>query len=162
MKTIFFNNRIILHIEDSVLNQIFKYAQVGPTDLESGGILLGKCYKNQKEYIISDISEPSVLDKRTRFSFIRSKKHAQTIINKTWDETNGFVNYMGEWHTHPEDHPSPSLIDRNLMREIASDGSAVFPHIFLLILGSTRSLYLGVIDAQNPFSISAEEVWKVT
>lgn len=160
MQTVFFDDGTILYIEDKVLKKIFKYAQVKPFDLEAGGVLLGKCFQNRNEYIISDVSEPSILDKRTRFNFVRSKKHAQAVINRTWKKSGGYINYIGEWHTHPETNPSPSQIDKNLLRQIISDKSNVFPKIFLLILGTNQNLYIGVVNAEKSSDISAEGVFK--
>jgi integrative and conjugative element protein (TIGR02256 family) len=33
-------------------------------------------------------------------------------VIEAWIRTSGTLDYLGEWHTHPEDTPRPSSIDR--------------------------------------------------
>lgn len=148
MKTIIFLDGTILHIEDSVLMKMFHYIQTGESDPEAGGVLLGKQIKNREEYILSDISEPTIKDKRKRFSFVRDKRSAQIIINQVWKETKGITNYLGEWHSHPECNPTPSNIDRNLIHQIINDRSNVFSKVFLIIVGLDQSLYIGMANSK--------------
>ena len=148
MKTIKFLDGTILHIEDSVLMKMFHYIQMKERDTEAGGVLLGKQIKNREEYILSDISVPTIKDKRKRFSFVRDKRNAQFIINQVWRETKGITNYLGEWHSHPECNPTPSNIDRNLIRQIINDRSNVFSKVFLIIVGFDQSLYIGVANSK--------------
>lgn len=79
MKYVQFEDGTILYIEDVVLTKLFKYLQRNNTTKEAGGILIGKQVKGQEEYYLCDVSEPSHMDKRGRFSFIRNKVSAQMI-----------------------------------------------------------------------------------
>lgn len=78
-------------IEDIALAKLFKYLQRSNTSKEAGGILIGKQAKGREEYYLCDVSEPSHMDKRGRFSFVRNKVSAQRIINKKWHESNGIL-----------------------------------------------------------------------
>jgi len=147
MESVCFEDGTILHIEDVALAKLFKYIQCFHEAKESGGILIGKKVNGREEYYLCDISEPSVMDRRSRFSFVRNKVSAQRIINKKWRESNGIENYMGEWHTHPENKPTPSTTDRELIQQIIKDNSNVFPKVFLIIVGKDRSLYLGIANS---------------
>ena len=100
MERIRFEDGTILYIEDIVLAKLFKYLQRSSTSKEAGGILIGKQAKGREEYYLCDVSEPSHMDKKGRFSFVRNKVSAQRIINKKWHESNGIENYLGEWHSH--------------------------------------------------------------
>ena len=73
---------------------------------------------------------------------------AQRIINKKWHESNGIENYLGEWHSHPENRPTPSHIDRGLIRQVIRDGANAFKKVFLIIVGKDQSLYIGVADSE--------------
>lgn len=82
MECVQFEDGTILYIEDVVLTKLFKYFQRNNTSKEAGGILIGKQAKGQEVYYLCDVSEPSHMDKRGMFSFIRNKVSAQRIINK--------------------------------------------------------------------------------
>jgi integrative and conjugative element protein (TIGR02256 family) len=55
-------------------------------------------------------------DRRTSFGFVRQDKGHQEVATMEWQESGGSVNFVGEWHTHPERHPTPSWIDRRSWR----------------------------------------------
>ena len=147
MYTTVFPDGTILHIEDLAINMLFMHIQKHKTDMEAGGILLGKRYQKREEYIISDISELDERDIRSRFAFVRSKHSAQRIINQLWAESNGIINYLGEWHTHPEYRATPSQVDKKLIEQIIHDHSNVFVKVFLIIIGTDQSLYVGMADS---------------
>ena len=98
------------------------------------------------------------MDKRGRFSFVRNKVSAQRIINKKWDESNGIENYLGEWHSHPENRPTPSHIDRSLIRQVIRDGTNAFKKVFLIIVGKDQSLYIGVADSETSHEIYTSQI----
>lgn len=146
MITVTFSDDTILHIEDSALFKLYSYKQNQANQNEAGGVLFGKKIANTEEYIVSDISEPSKKDKQSRFSFVRDYRNTQKDINKKWKESEGIVNYIGEWHTHPECNPFPSSTDKNLVRQLIDDNSNVFNKLFLVIVGMDESLYIGLAD----------------
>lgn len=148
MECVQFEDGTNLYIEDVVLTKLFKYLQQSNTAKEAGGILIGKQAKGREEYYLCDVSEPSHMDKRGRFSFVRNKVSAQRIINKKWNESNGIENYLGEWHSHPESKPTPSYVDRNLIQQIIADSTNVFKKVFLIIVGKDKSLYIGITNSE--------------
>jgi integrative and conjugative element protein (TIGR02256 family) len=101
---------ICVLIHDSVIEVFAKYAQVNPSAPESGGILLGHVRAPHLE--ILDASEPTFWDKRLRYFFDRGSRGHSEMAERRWRESAGLVRYVGEWHTHPEDYPTPSYIDR--------------------------------------------------
>ena len=107
---------------------------------EAGGILIGH-YLEDNNYSITDVSSPSELDKSSRFNFTRSKKNAQKIINKIFKDSKGKKIYLGEWHTHPEHHPSPSATDLNEWHKICRQRQT--PMVFLIV-GWSGELWLGL------------------
>jgi integrative and conjugative element protein (TIGR02256 family) len=107
--------------EDLLLNKI----KLGPLALagmnafiqneskktEAGGILLGRFLIGNNDVIVDHITVPLAGDKRSRFHFFRSKQAHQKRISEAWASSDGTCNYLGEWHTHPEDDPHPSVHD---------------------------------------------------
>ncbi|MGR3636185.1 MAG: Mov34/MPN/PAD-1 family protein [Shimia sp.] len=45
-------------------------------------------------------------------SFFRRDPSHQKIASKAWDGSEQKVDWVGEWHTHPETQPTPSAIDK--------------------------------------------------
>ena len=53
--------------------------------------------------------------------------------------SHGEISYLGEWHTHPEDFPKPSIVDKQEWNNIKSKRK--YP-IFFLIIGR-KDFYIG-------------------
>ncbi|RKH03474.1 hypothetical protein D7X32_13815 [Corallococcus carmarthensis] len=101
-------------------------------DHEAGGILLGRRIVDSENVIVDQVGEPSSSDVQARFRFMRSKLPAQRLVDEAWASSNGTLNYLGEWHSHPEDHPIPSTVDLENWRQIAL--RVVFEHDFLVFI----------------------------
>jgi integrative and conjugative element protein (TIGR02256 family) len=138
-------NKLKLVIEDNALSEIYKY---NPEDYkyENGGILLGKFSKNDNTYIITNVSTTNSRDKKGRYYFIRNKKQAQNIINKFWNNSKGEINYLGEWHTHDENYPKTSFIDKKLVRQMINNKNIEIKNVFMIILGRNKEIYICTID----------------
>ena len=95
----------------SVAVQMYFYLQNKPGIEESGGVLLGRYILDCSDTVVDRITTPMAGDRRTRIRFFRSARSHQQIIDAAWVSSNGTCNYVGEWHTHPEPDPSPSLVD---------------------------------------------------
>src|SRR4030065_2453388 len=80
---------------------------------EIGGILLGTVYTSHCEIVRATI--PNKYDKCGRTDFVRSKRGAQLEIIHEWKNSTGTIIYLGEWHSHFENNPTPSLVDRALI-----------------------------------------------
>lgn len=99
-----------LKISDSALAVFTKYVQSDITLPESGGVILG--YVRGEHLEITEATEPMADDERRRFFFLRRPRGHQEIARQRWVESQGLVRYLGEWHTHPEDYPRLSCLDR--------------------------------------------------
>ena len=101
---------LCLLMQDAVTKVFAKYAQISPSAPESGGILLG--YVRAPHLEILEASEPTFWDRRLRFFFDRGSHGHREMAERRWQESEGLIRYVGEWHTHPEDYPTPSYVDR--------------------------------------------------
>lgn len=72
------------------------------------------------------------------------------------EESDGKINYLGEWHTHGCKNPRPSITDKQLLKMIISDQSNVWNEIFMFILGRNNTFYFCMADVQNKGQIIAE------
>jgi integrative and conjugative element protein (TIGR02256 family) len=156
MRKFVIDNLIEIIIEDSVLQQLYKY-DPKVYDTENGGILLGKVKTDAKQYVISRISIPNKKDKKGKYFFIRNKKEAQLIINQIWADSDGKINYLGEWHTHKQNDPRPSFVDLQLLKQIRKDKTSEFSYVLMIILGNEKDLYVCSIDKYNKIQQLKEE-----
>lgn len=150
MKSYKVDENTILKFEEGVLQSFKRYCQKNGMN-ENGGILLGKIKSDYKEYIITTISEPCDKDKSGKNYFVRNKENAQNVIDHYWEASGGEVMYLGEWHTHHEIHPHPSLVDETLMYQCVREIKNLPPYIFMVIVGENGLLYVGTkrIDDNN-------------
>ena len=134
-------NGICVLINDDVINTIESYRQVENSQTESGGILIGE-YRGEHLNIVG-LTTPSVGDVKFRFRFFRRSKTHQSEALKAWNSSDKKKTFIGDWHTHAEDHPSPSSID-------TTDWLKKLPKrkMFLIIQGR-KSRWYGVWDGAN-------------
>jgi len=83
---------------------------------------------------------PSSKSKAGRFWLRRDRGDAQKFIEAAFTESAGALNYVGEWHTHPEPTPSPSCKDVKMMSDILKNSQIETSFVFGLILGTTGSM----------------------
>ncbi|WP_366139479.1 Mov34/MPN/PAD-1 family protein [uncultured Endozoicomonas sp.] len=76
---------------------------------ESGGLMLG--YWRDPHLEIIKCTAPMPEDKQSRFSFLRKDRHHMMLAQALHNSSQQKICYLGEWHTHPEEIPSPSLTD---------------------------------------------------
>jgi len=62
-----------------------------------------------------------------RASFLRDGEYCQAELDKIFEQTNGTVDYLGEWHSHPL-AIGPSKRDKDSIREIAHDTKYALPN----------------------------------
>ena len=127
-----------LLIEDAVFATLNPYRQFSPSAPESGGILLG--FRRGQHLHIVEATVPSKLDKRSRFGFYRQAASHQKIALQRWRESGETMDYMGEWHSHPEDVPHPSGTDLRNWLDITVPRDD--PMVFIII--GRRNDWIGV------------------
>lgn len=107
----------LVYFAPKVVGVFEQYIQ-GENDAEAGGILLGHVRGNHLEILEATIPTPE--DRRLKYFFERLLRGHQTIAERRWRNSKGLIRYVGEWHTHPEDHPTPSSLDISEWQRLAS------------------------------------------
>ena len=125
--------------ESEPLNSMDQYRQDTKAKSEAGGILLG--YRRNAHLHITMVTLPQVSDRRQRYSFKRSVSYHQQMALRQWHASQMTMDYLGEWHTHPESNPSPSLLDISEWKKISKQQAR--PMVFA-ILGVSGDIWLGV------------------
>lgn len=100
----------LVAIHPKVVETIERWVERGARSREAGGILIGSHRGDHVE--VTDCTVPMRRDARTRTLFDRMDGGHQDAAMRAWRSSGGTDSYVGEWHTHPEAHPSPSFLDR--------------------------------------------------
>ena len=121
---VFKNGHHLVIILNHTIKSLLKHAQLGQMDTEAAGVLIGE--RREGHIIINKISEPGPGDVRSRSSVNRVSPHHQELVYSEFRNSKGTQQYIGEWHTHPENHPTPSPLDkRSWMQEMDQDGTLI-------------------------------------
>jgi integrative and conjugative element protein (TIGR02256 family) len=139
-RMIFLTKGRLVTVADNVTQEISQYTTGSEADREAGGILLGS-YRGPHIEVVR-CTAPMPGDRRTRLGFVRRDKGHQRAAEKEWLESAGAVSFVGEWHTHPERHPTPSWVDRRSWRKQMGKRGP-YPMVFLIAGSATTYCEIG-------------------
>lgn len=126
-------------IEGHVRDFLLSHAQKKYSAAEAGGILLGR--RSGGHIHIISATGPLPNDRRARLSFDRLDSGHQKAAYDAWAKSEGTVDYVGDWHTHPQTIPVPSPKDYlewgKLTKILPS------PHLFAIVGSSGNGFWLG-------------------
>jgi integrative and conjugative element protein (TIGR02256 family) len=125
----------VVEFAEGALAHLLMHRQLSKGAPEAGGVLLGRLVKGLPDIIVDHALGPSPQDRRGRFFFFRAKSPAQTLIDQAWQASGQTLNYLGEWHTHPEDDPSPSCIDKRDWSRISARARYEQSSLLFVIVG---------------------------
>lgn len=140
-----------LQIKEEVLAFIEATAADSPA-VETGGILAGLGSLAVGEVVITKASPPGPQALTRHHYFSRDTIYCQGVLDQWVFESQGRVDYIGEWHKHFEVIPHPSFLDIATLRNIAVSSSYHVQQAILLIIGESNcrsSLKSFVIDAKG-------------
>lgn len=155
---ILFADKTEIHLSEEIVEFFFSFRQLGKRK-ETGGIIIGRKQTGHSCYEITRVSKPSISDIASRFGFVRDGAHAQKIINRRNRISNREENYLGEWHTHPEQIPHYSETDLSLLMKVKVDGTCKFGNPIMIIVG-IKAFCLLFFDESNKigtFNVSFPE-----
>lgn len=111
------------------------WLQTTPSLPESCGFLIGYMNRITKNITISNLTTPKEQDIRTRFSCRLQDRNHFRALAKSRKEANY---YMGVWHTHPQEAPSPSNIDWCDWYDTLRQDRTGSQYVFFVIAGITE------------------------
>lgn len=130
----------VILIAHEVLERITADAARYAGKKERGGIFIG--LRRGPHVQIADVTLPMRWDFGTLISFQRSARGHQDAALKRWRESEHTMDWVGEWHSHPESDPNPSSIDLHSWNRIVRDRAA--PMVFLIVGFTARWVGLSV------------------
>jgi integrative and conjugative element protein (TIGR02256 family) len=101
----------------AVATQIRRECSAG-LPAETGGVLVG--VESDEGTRITHVTGPGPRARRTRSRFRRDGAYTQAEVNRTYEESGGRADYVGEWHSHP-DPIGPSGIDSGSMEWVSKN-----------------------------------------
>ena len=125
----------VVEFGKEAVQTMLSFRQISSGSAESGGMLLGRLIDNNRDIVVDEVSVPRKADIRRRFFFFRKREPAQKIVESVWKISEAATNYLGEWHTLPEDVPSPSTVDLAEWSRIAQKTSCEQDVLIFVIVG---------------------------
>lgn len=139
------DRRTLLHFSESTLGTFFGHIQVNDSDCEAGGLLLGSVHGTH--LLIEQATVPTARDRRFRYIFERMPFGHETIALTRWTASQGTIRYLGEWHTHPEDQPNPSNLDRSEWNRLSAE--RLDKRAMLAVIVGRKSLYVELVPSSG-------------
>jgi integrative and conjugative element protein (TIGR02256 family) len=143
-------------VGDDALAAMLQFQQIRPKDKEAEGQLFAKF--SGPDVQIVEATMPSLLDLRGRFSFRPNRLLQRRQIRERYARG---LHFVGDWHTHPEVHPAPSLEDIVGMQDCFRRSTHDLGAFFMLILGTAqppKGCYIGLLNSDGIRSLSATSV----
>lgn len=125
-----------LEVEDELLNKLL---EIGKTHYpkEFGGFLIGYYSEDNKHLHIIDTILPKSYQ-ASKYNFERSTKGIENELTGYYSEQPKKI-YIGEWHTHPDNSPIPSLTDISAIYTIINNKETSIANPVLLIIGYSKT-----------------------
>ncbi|WP_337165322.1 Mov34/MPN/PAD-1 family protein [Vibrio fluvialis] len=130
------SNGNLVVVMNNVVKSLFSHRQLHRFSKESAGVLIGE--RRGSHIVICDLSEPGPGDVRSRFRVNRKGPHHQDKVDAEFVQSGGTRQYIGEWHSHPEDSPSPSSIDKYSWKRSIDSSSPM-----LVLIVGRKTIWMG-------------------
>lgn len=118
-------------IASSVMQEMCRHAaELSP--LETGGIMLG--WRSGNDCVVADMRGPGLAALHGRYNFLPDHSWQIAEIRAAFAATRGDLDYLGDWHSHPQGVAAMSSQDDTTLRKIARRVT----NPLMLILADTR------------------------
>jgi integrative and conjugative element protein (TIGR02256 family) len=104
--------------------------------LETGGMLLGYRGEHGGEVVITGATGPGPKARHRRYTFTPDGRWQQRELAKAYTSSGRVTTYVGDWHSHPESQPVPSVRDVKTALKVSRRKSARTPHPTTFIVGT--------------------------
>nr|WP_233286074.1 Mov34/MPN/PAD-1 family protein [Bradyrhizobium brasilense] len=136
-----------MKLTDAVLLHFDRNRQTRFWHREAGGLLFARLALPTVD--VCAITGPRPTDRRSRYSYWPDKRAEQREIDEMFSRD---LHFVGCWHTHPEDVPSPSLIDTRNISDCVWRSQHALNGFVMVIVGSApfpSGLFVSVCDASQ-------------
>lgn len=130
-----------------VVAHFVAYRQQRKIKTEIGGQLFARFVKN--EVRVTRATGPNASDERSRTSFRPDQIHQNLEIKRLFEDK---LHFVGDWHTHPEQTPSPSSLDLASMEDCFKKSRHQLKAFVMVIVGRAEfpeGLWVSVHDRES-------------
>ena len=107
---VFIGSGMAISIDQSVWEIWQNARQVRQNMPESFGVIIGSC-EAAGACKLECATVPGKRDIQSRTHFVLQDPCHQKAVDQAFRESNGYLGYLGTWHTHPVPIPAPSSVD---------------------------------------------------
>lgn len=107
---------------------------------EDCGILFGSQVSEDKIRINSVSESCSIQTSARKCSCELDVTKANILIADEYEKSNHTRFYIGEWHTHPEDNPSPSSRDINSIKQSYAKNIIAIQNLIIMAIVGRKSI----------------------
>ena len=149
-------------LQPPVLTYVQRFRQILPFSSETGGQLFGTVSVDVVN--VESATGPYLGDERSRYRYRSNPGAAQTAIEQHAKQ--GLL-YLGEWHTHAEDHPNASSLDVDAMRRLIANSRLNSSALLMLIVGRDKNvnglaLFTTTSSGSEQWALSSAPIEKTT
>lgn len=140
-------------LTDPVVDFLRRHRQLRWYQHESGGQLFARFECNR--VLVEEATGPRRTDRRTRASYVPDRRAEQVEILER--HARG-LHYVGDWHTHPEPHPSASSLDARSMAECVAKSTHQLHGFLLVIVGQDEppaGLHVSIHDRNAGYALGS-------
>ncbi len=136
-----------LRLTSAVLSHFDKNRQTRFWHREAGGLLFVRF--DLPTIVVAEATGPRPNDSRTRYSYSPDVQGERTEIEQRF---RAGLHFIGCWHTHPEDHPTPSRVDIRNTTDCMQRSKHALNGFVLVIVGRKSGLpglFVSVCDRNS-------------
>lgn len=119
-----------IELTPAALGVMIFHRQNGLFSKEAGGQMFATLSPNR--WRIEAATGPRRGDRRGRYHFWPDRKAEQAEINRFYEQG---LEFVGDWHTHPEISPHPSKNDMTSVQNVVRESLHSLPGILMCIVG---------------------------
>jgi integrative and conjugative element protein (TIGR02256 family) len=140
----------------SVLEHLSGARQSRPWKAEAGGQLFAILDERKIEVVAA--TGPRRTDRRSRWSYVPDVKREAVEIRRMHKAG---LQYVGDWHTHPQSIPKPSGLDISSLQECFRLSSHDLNAFLLIVVGRAAfpaGLFVAAVDAHGAYPLTPAAV----
>lgn len=118
---------------DAAVSMVEEADYAGPD--ETGGVLLGYLADQCSSPVASHSIGPGPRAVHEPTRFVPDHDFQVAEIARLYEVSNGRLQYLGDWHTHPGNYPALSSMDKATLKRISRYKEARIEQPVMLILG---------------------------
>jgi integrative and conjugative element protein (TIGR02256 family) len=138
---------VLIHFTDECLGVLSAHRQEGWRAKEIGGQLFARFSPESVEVTVATVTKGK--SRRSRFGFFPDRNAERADVLSLFKQG---LHYIGDWHTHPQDVPTPSSTDERELHDIFVKSQHELPFMLLVIVGTKpppTGLYVGAVTSRN-------------